>query len=278
MSLKKITATILCSLMIMPAIASASPSIRDCSALPVHAQDLQSAYNLVQNYGEKYGIDFDLSYETFVKNYNPKAYNSPSDYANSYISILEPHQKYNYTMRNSSGSNLWHYNTGTVLPHKADYSSYNLLSTVKKGDILFEASGGFGITAHVAIVEGIYYSEAQGQYYIRLIEAISNGISRSVLDDERFDDRQGTIYRVSGVGQSQIDKAVDFAVSQIGKNYMLDFKKDTSPYEKDWYCSELAWASYKNQGIDIEEDGFTEPGVTPRDLRDSDNTILIPCR
>lgn len=55
----------------------------------------------------------------------------------------------------------------------------------------------------------------------------------------------------------------------------IDFKKNTSYYEKDWYCSELVWAAYYNQGIDIEKTGINEPGVTPRDIRDSSKTYSI---
>ncbi|MBQ9862641.1 MAG: hypothetical protein IJM28_01905, partial [Lachnospiraceae bacterium] len=61
----------------------------------------------------------------------------------------------------------------------------------------------------------------------------------------------------------------------LGKKYSLDFAKDTSSSEKDWYCSELVWAAYKNQGIDIEVAGNGEPGVTPRDLRNSSLTYTV---
>jgi len=53
-----------------------------------------------------------------------------------------------------------------------------------------------------------------------------------------------------------------FCVGQLNKSYMIDFKKDTSAAEKDWYCSELVWAGYYIQGIDIETTGlYNEPGT-----------------
>lgn len=38
------------------------------------------------------------------------------------------------------------------------------------------------LETHIAIVEGIYYSNTHNQYYIRVIEAISNGVTRGVLE------------------------------------------------------------------------------------------------
>ena len=65
-----------------------------------------------------------------------------------------------------------------------------------------------------------------------------------------------------------------FAVSQLGKGYRLDLGKNTSGNEKDWYCSELVWAAYKNQGVDLETSSG-EPGVTPRDLLNSSLTYSV---
>lgn len=55
----------------------------------------------------------------------------------------------------------------------------------------------------------------------------------------------------------------------MGAGYKIDLQKDTEPGQADWYCSELVWAAYKNQGIDIEVSGNGEPGVTPRDIKNS---------
>ena len=55
------------------------------------------------------------------------------------------------------------------------------------------------------------------------------------------------------------DAAVDFAIGQIGKPYQLDYDLgiDASPDAEEWYCAELVWASYFNQGIDL--DYYFEP-------------------
>lgn len=91
-----------------------------------------------------------------------------------------------------------------------------------------------------------------------------------------MDDKEVSIYRVKGSTIEQRNKAVDFCISQLGKSYFLDLKKDRSEKQKDWYCSELVWAAYINQGIDIETNDFpNEPGVTPRDIKNSSNTYRV---
>ena len=75
---------------------------------------------------------------------------------------------------------------------------------------------------------------------------------------------------------------MNFAVSQLGKKYFLDFQKDCNPNEKDWYCSELVWCAYIRVGFDIEYEkkmlGIPfrgEPGVTPRDIIRDNDTYLV---
>jgi len=43
-----------------------------------------------------------------------------------------------------------------------------------------------------------------------------------------------------------------------------------------WYCSELVWAVYYNLGIDIETTNLiNEPGITPRDIKNSSEVSNI---
>ncbi|MBR3770737.1 MAG: hypothetical protein IKL07_00555 [Clostridium sp.] len=178
----------------------------------------------------------------------------------------------------SSSGEKWYYNTGTSIPSKATpvYSKYKLLNNVKAGDIVYEANGGLGVTGHIAIVEGKYYDSTKKMYYIRVIEAISSGVVRSILDDTRVDDKAVTIYRVSGATSAQKTAALNFCKGELGSKYFCDLKKDTSSSETDWYCSELVWAGYKNQGIDIETTtGINEPGITPRDIARSSKVYKV---
>lgn len=82
--------------------------------------------------------------------------------------------------------------------------------------------------------------------------------------------------RVSGATSDIINEAVQFCRGEIGSSYILDLAKNTSSNETDWYCSELVWAAYKNQGIDIEVGGLHgEPGITPHDILGSSKTYTV---
>jgi hypothetical protein len=244
------------------------------TSVQANSSELTAAYETLMNYAKLKGIDLDLELDTFIQEYEESSYTNTSEYLNAYYQVF---QKPTLTLPGNTGSIKssgdivkWYYDTGTTLPQAADYSKYNLLNTVQKGDIIFEAKAGFGITGHVAIVEGIFYSETMEQYYIRVVEATLLGVIRSVLDDSRVNDNGVSVLRVSGTTSSQIDHAVDFCISQLGKGYSLDFAKDTSASESNWYCSELVWAGYYNNGINIETTGFyNEPGITPRDIKNS---------
>lgn len=186
---------------------------------------------------------------------------------------------------NSSASlaktQTYYYNTGLSCPKEATYSKYNLLEVIQKGDIIYEDFGGYGITGHIAIVDGIYTKPRSKNKYIRLIEATPtyNGVIRSILDDTRVDEKKVTILRVKEANTKIIDAAVDFCRGEIGSGYNLDLQKHTSSSETDWYCSELVWAAYQNQNIDIEytnEFGHKgEPGVSPHDILISSKVSVI---
>lgn len=213
-----------------------------------------------------------ISYEDFLKEYLLLGVQSIDEYAESVNNIVQPQK---------SSSGKWYYNTGTSLPKAVTYTG-TLMARVNKGDIVYEANGSFGITGHLAIIEGVFYSDVYHQFYIRLIEAISDGVCRGILSNDRFTEKDDTILRPNSTSLTgkKINNAIKFCVSQLGKSYVPDLAHDTSSNESDWYCSELVWAAYKNQGIELEQvqSGYTnEPGVTPHDIYHSStvNTISI---
>ena len=161
----------------------------------------------------------------------------------------------------SGGSSNWGYydyeddwkNTGTSLPYSVNYSLSNLLETVQAGDILYEqATDHDNFVGHAAIVEGIFYDSTYNQQYIRVIEATFHGVNRGILTPIRLNARYGTVLRVDDATSTQKNAAVSFAIGQIGKDYFLNlFGKGYEPSKLAWYCSELVWAAYYNQGIDL---------------------------
>ena len=193
----------------------------------------------------------------------------------------------------SSGDTIYYYNTEENMPKEATYDNENfdLLNKVKKGDIIYEAAGGYGITGHIAIVEGIFNDKETQKKYVRIIEAINEeGVCRGILDDQRMKDKKATVLRIQDKyfkfkGKNKkskiIKKALKFVKKQLGEEYNLDLSNDSiSSKNKDWYCSKLVWAAYKNYKIDIAgkikkkvkvlgvEKRITvpEPGITPREI------------
>lgn len=237
------------------------------STVAINDTELNIAYGRIIAYANNNNIDLGMTLQDFYNNYNGELI---SDFENSFYASLSPMQNNVNTNSRSGGEQAYYYNTGYSCPTEATYGKYNLLDVVQKGDIIFEANGGFGITGHIAIVDS-FPNRGDGTQYIRIIEAIlPGGVVYSILDDKRVDDKDVTILRVTSATGIQKGGAVTFCREARGAAYNLDFAKDTSDAEIDWYCSELVWAAYLSRGIDIETTGaYNEPGITPRDIRNS---------
>ncbi|WDV44171.1 YiiX/YebB-like N1pC/P60 family cysteine hydrolase [Clostridiaceae bacterium M8S5] len=272
-------------LSIVVSLSSLSTTIAWANTLQ---NDLRSSYNELTNYALENNIPLNMSYDQFAKEYNSGSYSSVKKYTDVYYNLLKPSLNNRFvpsltsderiSIRSSLGSPFsWQYNTGTSLPRKANYSKYNLLSVCQPGDLIYEAKGGFGITGHIAIVEGKFYDPILRQYYIRVIEANQYGVCRGVLDDDRIDRQNGHLYRLPGIDNTMQNNIIYFCKGQLGKPYWLDLAKDTGFYESNWYCSELAYAAYMNQGVNIETKSFfNEPGVSPRDIMRGRVVFEIP--
>lgn len=149
---------------------------------------------------------------------------------------------------------------------------------VQPGDIVFSNQGfalGGHYSGHCAIVDGWYTAPIQGlnEYatYLRVIEANQYGISYGLLDDVRMDSEQMTVLHIAKASKDQRLAALQFCEAQLGKHYNIPIflSEDTSPDTAAWYCSELVWAAYKNQGIDIQSNEYYTadiPGILPWEI------------
>jgi len=80
--------------------------------------------------------------------------------------------------------------------------------------------------------------------------------------------------RVVSANASQREAAVAFALSQLGKPYqylnflrpMINRSKDASADATAWYCTELVWAAYHHQGIDLDLRGAPRGPVMPSEI------------
>ena len=204
-------------------------------------QKLEEIYRENSILAEQAGKLMLTSFDFFIDEYDG---NDIDSYIDNYHFETESYSR--------SGSSSWYYNTGTSLPQAAAYFLTNMLSVVSYGDIVVEEdSVTQGILGHAAIVEGIFYNSTYHVYYIRLVEAILDGVCRSVIDDDRYFDKQSAFYRVSSASSTTKSSAINFAKSQFGKPYVLYLGHSASSNNSSWYCSELVWASYYNAGIDF---------------------------
>jgi uncharacterized protein YycO len=83
---------------------------------------------------------------------------------------------------------------------------------------------------------------------------------------------------LSNVTKEQREGAVSWALSQIGQPYqenifpLNDDPTDTDdPASDQWFCSELVWAAYLHQGVELDEPSFT---VTPSSILVNEHITL----
>lgn len=64
---------------------------------------------------------------------------------------------------------------------------------------------------------------------------------------------------VKSANESQRYNAIEFAESQLGKPYGFSYPKSSCANREEWCCTDLIWAAYINQGIDIDINGWRFP-------------------
>ena len=152
------------------------------------------------------------------------------------------------------------------------------LSKLQFGDIISVK----GVIVGASIAEGwIGYSHTA--IYIgngQMIEAFAEGVRYAPVSMVHNADC-ARIDRVS-TSTTVKQRAVNFMKQQIGKPY--DFKWLTwiggkEVYGSSYYCSELAWAGFKTQGVDIDRNtgwswryGYN---VAPQEIVDDGNTYYV---
>jgi hypothetical protein len=216
---------------------------------------------------------------TTIKELASSVENSKTDLLNSGLSEEVDSSQ---PVTGSLVSKKWYQNIdiNAPLPQTPKYVDHDLLNVVKAGDIVFDPDGFFGLTGHILIVEG-KFTDPVGNEYIRTIEANGyasglkavTGVWRSCLDDDFMDANNLIIFRVPNATDVQRQGAVDFAIKQLGKPYTFEYLHPISgvPFAVDtpkWYCSQLGWASYVSQGIDINgtDSEHKYSVVTPREI------------
>lgn len=283
--MKKIKIALSLTLIIVMLLSLGAQSFADQYESDESTNPELSVYSDIENAYIKYsrlcelGQAPEVSFEDFVTAFENSEYDDVGLFLES---IMDENQSTDDTIRplppdaeTASNGDTWYFDIGTKLPRAAKYSAYNLLSLVKKGDIIHETEGNSAwFLGHSSIVEGVFWDSTYDQFYIRVIEAGSGGVSRGLFDENRLANKNGTILRVSTATDAQRNSAVNFCMSQIGKRYLLHTPKHSAASSESWYCSELVWAAYKNQAIEL-LNSPANSDVFPNDLYASNKTTVI---
>ncbi|MFC2014202.1 Ser-Thr-rich GPI-anchored membrane family protein, partial [Chloroflexota bacterium] len=118
------------------------------------------------------------------------------------------------------------------------------------------------------------------------VEARPQGIKKYKIED--WDYKEGksdsdTWVELRRVESATVDKriqAAEWAIKQTERSPLPGFdplknwlSKSSDPEEEGWYCSELVWAAYKNQDVDLDPDRLIVSPVSPDELHDSTNPV-----
>jgi hypothetical protein len=154
----------------------------------------------------------------------------------------------------------------------SSYINFATYSDMKPGDILFQVSQ--YVITHCLLLKN--YNPINEEF--EFIEANSiHGVRNTILSKNSLNFLiHNKFARIRNVTSTQINNAILFAESQVGKKFELDmFIHDKNyipndlndPNSYTWYCTELIWAAYYNcnnhpnsgiygNGIDIDRNGW----------------------
>ena len=137
----------------------------------------------------------------------------------------------------------------TKSAHSPIHGYWKHIAMYVGNDYVVEASAAYDVKHHVWLVNGVAYTKVK--------DLCSRGVDEVLV--MRLEDNP-----------EAVEAAIDYADSQIGKNYdWLLWKLN----ERSQYCSELIWRAYKVSGIDLDSDGG--PFITPDDIANSPHLVKV---
>ena len=153
-----------------------------------------NAYIVIAEYVASFNLELELSLDLFEENFFNSDFATVDEFAISVLESLQLEESAtaesvdNIDPSSGSFALQYYHNTGLGLPSRATYGRYLLLPNIRKGDIIHENAGGpNGMLGHSAIVEGKFFCTSRRIFFVRLVESITIGVVRSILDDQRID-------------------------------------------------------------------------------------------
>jgi len=126
---------------------------------------------------------------------------------------------------------------------------------IRAGDIVFMEQNNYSLKYPGWDHCGIYVGNNEFIHASGYLQCV---VKQNISLFEQFDCE--IVYgKVITSNETQRINAINFAEGQIGKPYNVRHLKHTNFNSTAWYCSELVWAAYLNQGIDIDRNGWNFP-------------------
>lgn len=212
-------------------------------------------YNEATIFREANGLDY-IDYETFSELYYLN--NIPIREYCDYIKTIEI-ENLNIICLSSSlntpdyiiGTNNYTITPDSAfirLPYYSD--SFNYKNLIMNGDIVYETITAFNNIGHTGIISNINKERSGNCFYVETIEAVDTCVQFAYLDDDRIIRYGIKILRVNT--GFDISNVLYFLNQQIGKEYLLvPLRANTSINSLSWYCSELIFAAYYYDGVDL---------------------------
>lgn len=150
------------------------------------------------------------------------------------------------------------YDKAFIISHEIIKEVPEWRKNIQPGDILYddEALGGFGhigiYVGNVEIGEKIFYNQVAEAN--KKTDDGKKGVQYRDIETWDYPKRKLVyLIRVNVLNNEIKGNAVAFMKEQINKPYEFPWTtKNPDPNSPEWYCSELVWAAYYNQGIDLE--------------------------
>ena len=148
------------------------------------------------------------------------------------------------------------------------YYSYFL----REGDIVWDCASFISqdptnLITHAGLIvnmnkDGVYWDASNNPTYfqfIETIESVASGVRFGYLDDNRIL-RNGTrVLRSTVATPEQVDTAIDFMFSQLGKDYNLDISYSgpvPGSTRNSWYCTQLVFSAFYSAGVNLCENWY----------------------
>jgi hypothetical protein len=181
---------------------------------------------------------------------------------------------------------------GFILPPPGHPWDWRKEIEIKPGDILYDKDAcysdllGIFTIGHVGMYVGEF--ETEGTVYSeQTIESRRKGVNHFDISTWDYPNRDNVYLLRVDTTQQIRDRTVDFVINQMKARKPYDWhwwQKSADPNSPSWYCSELVWAAYYNQGVDLEHHsweeqqiGYETPYVSPAEIFEDEDTYIISC-